>query len=89
MKRLIADIDAGLKETSSNLMYLNILRDSCKNIKVTEDVENSMTDAVLLILFIWSDSPFYSATYGTINKLRNTKSARSHLKVYFFFLEVT
>lgn len=53
-------IDTGLKEASSNLMYLNILLRFCKNLKVPEDVENSVTEALLLILFIWTESPFYS-----------------------------
>ncbi|XP_054006521.1 dynein axonemal heavy chain 2 isoform X1 [Hylaeus anthracinus] len=61
-QELTKHIEKGLKETSSNLMYLNILLDFCKNLTVPEDAENSITEALLLILFIWIESPFYNTT---------------------------
>lgn len=61
-EELTMRIETGLKDTSSNLMYLNILFDFCKNLNVPEDTENSVTEALFLILFIWTESPFYKTT---------------------------
>nr|XP_033195881.1 dynein-1-beta heavy chain, flagellar inner arm I1 complex-like [Bombus vancouverensis nearcticus] len=60
LEKLTIHIDARLEEASSNLMYLNILLRFCKNLNIPEDVENSVTEALLLILFIWTESSFYS-----------------------------
>ena len=60
LQELTVYIDIGLAEAQSNLMYLNILLHFCKNLNILEDVENSITEALLLILFIWTESPFYS-----------------------------
>ncbi|XP_026668920.1 dynein-1-beta heavy chain, flagellar inner arm I1 complex [Ceratina calcarata] len=60
LNELTAQIDRGLKESSSNVTYLNVLRDFCKDLKVPEDAKNSVMDALLLILLIWTESPFYS-----------------------------
>ncbi|KOX73845.1 Dynein-1-beta heavy chain, flagellar inner arm I1 complex [Melipona quadrifasciata] len=60
LQELFVYIDIGLKEAQSNLMYLNILLHFCKNLNILEDVENSLTEALFLILFIWTESPFYS-----------------------------
>ena len=49
-----------LKESSSNLAHLYILFDCFKSLNVPEDTENSVTEALLLILFIWTESPFYN-----------------------------
>ncbi|XP_076676732.1 uncharacterized protein LOC143373392 isoform X2 [Andrena cerasifolii] len=51
-----------LKESSSNLTHLYILFDCFKSLNVPEDTENSVTEALLLILFIWTESPFYNDT---------------------------
>ncbi|XP_076394588.1 uncharacterized protein LOC105661815 isoform X2 [Megachile rotundata] len=59
-EKLTVLVDAKLKETSSNLTYLNILYGFCKNLNIPEDVENSVTEALLLIVYIWTESPFYS-----------------------------
>ncbi|XP_076619318.1 uncharacterized protein LOC143340847 [Colletes latitarsis] len=59
-EKLAKHIQIGLKETSSNLMYLSILLDLCKHLNILEDPENSITEALLLILFIWAESPFYN-----------------------------
>ncbi|XP_034171675.2 uncharacterized protein LOC117600394 [Osmia lignaria lignaria] len=60
-EELTKHVDAKLKETSSNLMYLNILNNFCKDLNIPEDAENSVTEALLLILFIWTESSFYSS----------------------------
>lgn len=60
LEKLTIHIDARLEEASSNLMYLNILLRFCKNLNIPEDVENFVTEALLLILFIWTESSFYS-----------------------------
>ena len=60
LQKLTLYIDVGLEEAQSNLMYLNILFHFCKNLNIVEDVENSVTETLLLILFIWIESPFYS-----------------------------
>ncbi|XP_076176058.1 uncharacterized protein LOC143151119 isoform X3 [Ptiloglossa arizonensis] len=59
---LARHIKERLKETLSNLTYLNILLDFCKNLTVPENSENSITEVLLLILFIWTESPFYRDT---------------------------
>ncbi|CAK9826243.1 Dynein-1-beta heavy chain, flagellar inner arm I1 complex [Anthophora retusa] len=59
---LTSRINEKLEETSSNLTYLNILNNFCKNLNIPEDVENSVTEALLLVLYIWAESPFYSTT---------------------------
>ncbi|XP_076292448.1 uncharacterized protein LOC143214848 [Lasioglossum baleicum] len=62
LEKLAKCIERGIKEADSNLMYLNIMLDFCKNLNVPEDAENSITEALLLILFIWIEAPFYSTT---------------------------
>ncbi|XP_076760256.1 uncharacterized protein LOC143428883 isoform X2 [Xylocopa sonorina] len=62
LEEIITHIDTGLKESSSNLLYLNILLNFCKNLNLPEDTDNSLTEALLLILFVWTESPFYSTT---------------------------
>ncbi|XP_043261847.1 dynein-1-beta heavy chain, flagellar inner arm I1 complex-like isoform X2 [Colletes gigas] len=59
-EKLARHIRIGLKETSSNLTYLNVLLDLCKRLNIFGDPENSITEALLLILFIWAESPFYN-----------------------------
>ncbi|XP_078047974.1 uncharacterized protein LOC144475700 [Augochlora pura] len=61
-EKLSKRIDRGLEQVTSNLKYLNIMLDFCKNLKIPDDAENSITDALLLILFIWMEAPFYNTT---------------------------
>ncbi|XP_076236359.1 uncharacterized protein LOC143180489 [Calliopsis andreniformis] len=58
-QELAMNIKIGLKEASSNLKYLNVFFDFCKTLNVPDDVENSITEALFLILFIWMESSFY------------------------------
>ncbi|KZC07510.1 Dynein-1-beta heavy chain, flagellar inner arm I1 complex [Dufourea novaeangliae] len=61
-EKLAKHIETRIEEISSNLMYLNILLDFCKNLNVPEDAETSITEALLLILYIWIEAPFYHTT---------------------------
>nr|XP_050856364.1 uncharacterized protein LOC127066542 isoform X2 [Vespula vulgaris] len=51
-----------LMESSSNLIYLNILSEYCTNLYISDNIETNMTKILLLILLIWVESPFYSIT---------------------------
>lgn len=52
--------DIKFEEASSNLIYLNIVFNFCKNLQIPDNIENSLTELLLLMLFIWIESPFYS-----------------------------
>ncbi|XP_018363273.1 PREDICTED: dynein-1-beta heavy chain, flagellar inner arm I1 complex-like [Trachymyrmex cornetzi] len=49
-----------LKQAASNIMYLNILSEACKNLKCPSEIEKPIMKILLLILFIWTESPFYN-----------------------------
>ncbi|XP_018308876.1 dynein-1-beta heavy chain, flagellar inner arm I1 complex [Mycetomoellerius zeteki] len=49
-----------LEQASSNIMYLNILSEACKNLKCPGEIEKPIMKILLLILFIWTESPFYN-----------------------------
>lgn len=60
LKELIMYADTKFEEASSNLIYLNIVFNFCKNLQIPDNIENFVTEVLLLILFIWIESPFYS-----------------------------
>lgn len=60
LKELIMYTDIKFEEASSNLIYLNIVFNFCKNLQIPDNIENSLTELLLLMLFIWIESPFYS-----------------------------
>ncbi|XP_012061757.1 PREDICTED: dynein-1-beta heavy chain, flagellar inner arm I1 complex-like [Atta cephalotes] len=49
-----------LEQAASNIMYLNILSEACKNLKCPSEIEKPIMKILLLILFIWTESPFYN-----------------------------
>ncbi|XP_011064281.1 PREDICTED: dynein-1-beta heavy chain, flagellar inner arm I1 complex [Acromyrmex echinatior] len=49
-----------LEQAASNIMYLNILSEACKNLKCPNEIEKPIMKILLLILFIWTESPFYN-----------------------------
>ncbi|KAK2589020.1 hypothetical protein KPH14_001863 [Odynerus spinipes] len=57
---LIAKVQAALVESSSNVIYLNILSEYCRNLCISDEIESHITKILLLILFIWMESPFYN-----------------------------
>nr|XP_031834936.1 dynein heavy chain 2, axonemal isoform X2 [Nomia melanderi] len=59
-EELAKHIEEEIQQVASNLMYLNVMLDFCKDLNIPEDAENSVTKALLLILFIWMEAPFYS-----------------------------
>ncbi|KAI4488384.1 hypothetical protein M0804_005232 [Polistes exclamans] len=58
----IKQIQKALIESSSNLIYLNILSEYCTNLFISNNIEINTTKIFLLILVIWVESPFYSIT---------------------------
>lgn len=60
LEELIMYTDTKFEEASSNLIYLNIIFNFCKNLQIPDNIENSVTEILLLILFVWTESPFYS-----------------------------
>ncbi|XP_043488842.1 dynein-1-beta heavy chain, flagellar inner arm I1 complex-like [Polistes fuscatus] len=58
----IKQIQKALIESSSNLIYLNILSEYCTNLFISNNIEINATKIFLLILVIWVESPFYSIT---------------------------
>ncbi|XP_015182307.1 PREDICTED: dynein-1-beta heavy chain, flagellar inner arm I1 complex-like [Polistes dominula] len=58
----INKIQEALIESSSNLIYLNILSEYCTNLFISNDLETNATKIFLLILVIWVESHFYSIT---------------------------
>ncbi|KAG7206140.1 hypothetical protein KM043_003532 [Ampulex compressa] len=61
-QNLIACLQTSLTEATSNLVYLNIISESCKSLNAPEDVETAITEILLLIIFIWAESPFYNTS---------------------------
>ncbi|XP_036148975.1 dynein-1-beta heavy chain, flagellar inner arm I1 complex isoform X2 [Monomorium pharaonis] len=57
---LTLKLHEGLKQAASNIMYLNILSDACNNLKCPDEMEEPMMKILFLILFIWTESPFYN-----------------------------
>ncbi|KAG5320215.1 RBBP5 protein, partial [Pseudoatta argentina] len=49
-----------LEQAASNVMYLNILSEACKNLKCPNEIEKPIMKILLLILFIWTESSFYN-----------------------------
>ncbi|XP_046826001.1 dynein-1-beta heavy chain, flagellar inner arm I1 complex-like isoform X1 [Vespa crabro] len=58
----IRKLQETLMESSSNLIYLNILSEYCTNLCISDNIEANVTKILLLILLIWVESPFYSIT---------------------------
>ncbi|XP_077278026.1 uncharacterized protein LOC143906094 isoform X2 [Temnothorax americanus] len=52
----------GLEQAASNITYLNILSEACNNLKCPSEIEKPMMKILFLILFIWTESPFYNAS---------------------------
>lgn len=52
-----------LEQAGSNVTYLNILSDACNDLKCPIEIEEPITKILLLILFVWTESPFYNISY--------------------------
>ncbi|XP_025267061.1 dynein heavy chain 2, axonemal-like [Camponotus floridanus] len=53
-----------LEQAGSNVTYLNILSDACNDLKCPIEIEEPVTKILLLILFIWTESPFYNISHN-------------------------
>lgn len=60
---LTLQLHQGLEQAASNMTYLNILSEACYDLKCPDEFEAPVTKILLLILFIWTESPFYNISY--------------------------
>ncbi|KAL0112939.1 hypothetical protein PUN28_012292 [Cardiocondyla obscurior] len=49
-----------LEQAASNITYLKVLSEACDNLKCLDDVEGATKKIFFIILFIWTESPFYN-----------------------------
>ncbi|XP_018394577.1 PREDICTED: dynein-1-beta heavy chain, flagellar inner arm I1 complex-like [Cyphomyrmex costatus] len=59
---LTLQLRESLEQAASNIMYLNILSEACENLKCPNEIEKPIMKILLLILFIWTESPFYNVS---------------------------
>ncbi|XP_024873902.1 dynein-1-beta heavy chain, flagellar inner arm I1 complex-like isoform X2 [Temnothorax curvispinosus] len=58
---LTLQLRKGVEQAASNITYLNILSEACNNLKCPSEIEEKpMMKILFLILFIWTESPFYN-----------------------------
>lgn len=57
----------GLQQAASNITYLNVLSEACDNLKCPDEIEKPMMKILFLILFIWTESPFYNLSYSFLS----------------------
>lgn len=57
---LTLQLREGLEQAASNIIYLNILSETCNDLKCPEEIEKPVMKILFLILFIWTESPFYN-----------------------------
>ncbi|XP_029169334.1 dynein heavy chain 2, axonemal isoform X2 [Nylanderia fulva] len=57
---LTLQLHQGLEQAASNIAYLNVLSEACNDLKCPNEIEEPITKILLLILFIWTESPFYN-----------------------------
>lgn len=56
------EVDKLLAETTSNIIYLNLFVDYCKEFDIPEGIEDYSTKILHLIRFVGSESKFYNST---------------------------
>lgn len=61
---LTIQLHEGLEQAASNVAYLNVLSKACNDLKCPNEIEAPMTKILLLILFIWTESPFYNTSHN-------------------------
>ncbi|XP_025073207.1 dynein-1-beta heavy chain, flagellar inner arm I1 complex-like, partial [Pogonomyrmex barbatus] len=60
LRLLILQLHEGLEQAASNITYLNVLSEACNDLKCPDEIEKPVTRILFLILFIWTESPFYN-----------------------------
>ncbi|XP_020290402.1 dynein heavy chain 2, axonemal [Pseudomyrmex gracilis] len=60
LRHLTLQLNKGINQATSNVTYLRILSEACNDLKCPDEIEEPITRILLLILFIWTESPFYN-----------------------------
>lgn len=60
---LTVQLHEGLERAASNVTYLNTVSEACNKLRCPDEVEAPMMKILMLILFIWVESPFYNISY--------------------------
>ncbi|KAL6420158.1 hypothetical protein ACFW04_014096 [Cataglyphis niger] len=63
-QHLILQLHEGLEQAASNVEYLKVLSEACNDLKCPNEIEESITKILLLILFIWTECPFYNISHN-------------------------
>lgn len=63
LRHLTLQLNEGINQATSNVTYLRILSEACNDLNCPDEIEEPITRILLLILFIWTESPFYNISY--------------------------